>query len=189
MIIPIKLKIKIALKGILGVMKNPLYVLGSIAVGFITLGIILWSLNTQLLWYIVVEAPINFAQKLEFVTDVYGGIATNYESTQSMIMLLFSFLFGVNIMLIVFVVRNGAFKLSKNKSSVGGLTAAIIGGGCIACGTSIITPIIASFGATATISLNNTVGTLVNTIGIVFILYSLLGLGQLAATILSQEQH
>ncbi len=160
-----------------------MYILFALTMSFITLGIILWSLNLELLWYIVAQSPLNPFQKLEFVFDIYGGIASNYQSLQAMVMVLFAGLFGINAAILLYVVRGGQKQALKSGSSVGGLTAAVIGGGCIACGTSIITPVIASFGATATIGLNNTIGLIVNLIGIVFICYSLIGLGQRAATI------
>jgi len=181
--IPLKLRLRIASRGVFWVLKSPLYLLLSITVASITLGIILWSLNLDLLRYILFEAPLGLFDKFDFVIEIYGGIATNYENFQSFIMVIFSVLFGINMAVLVYVVRAGQRDAVKSKSSVGGLTAAIIGGGCIACGTSIITPIVASFGATATVGLNNAIGTFVNIIGVAFISYSLIGLGQRAATL------
>ncbi len=181
--IPLGLRLKVAIKGVASVLKQPLYSLLALIVAFTTLGVILWSLNVELLWFVLVKSPLSLFQKVEFVLEIFNGIMTNYEHLQIFTMLLFSGLFGINTAVLVFVVKRGQKQALKSGSSVGGLTAAIIGGGCIACGTSIITPLVTSLGATATVGLNNTLGMVVNVVGIVLILYSLIGLGQRAATL------
>lgn len=183
--IPLKLRLRVAMKGLFVVLKQPVYLIIAAAITSFTLGIVLWSLNLDLLRYILFEAPLGLFDKFDFVIEIYGGILTNYGSFQAMIMVLFSVLFGINAAMLLFVVKSGHRDAVRSKSSVGGLFAAIIGGGCIACGTSIITPIVASFGATATVGLNNAIGTVVNLIGILLICYSLVGLGQRAATLKS----
>lgn len=181
--IPLKLKLNVGLKGVGSVMTSPLYILLAFLVSFLSLGILLWSLNIDLLSYIIFEAPLNVIEKLDFIFDVYGSILTNYESFQATVMALFSVLFGVNIAVLVYVMRGGQKEAIKSKSSVGGLSLAVIGGGCIACGTSIITPLLATLGATSSIAFTNAIGLYLNLIGIAFIAFSLISLGQRAATI------
>ena len=181
--IPLKLRLKVSLKGIGYVMTRPHYVLLAFLVSFISLGILLWSLNIDLLGYIFFEAPLNLIEKFDFILDVYGSILTNYESFQAMVMALFSMLFGINIAVLIYVMRGGQKEAIKSKSSVGGLSLAVIGGGCIACGTSIITPLLATLGATSSIAFTNAIGLYLNLIGIAFITFSLISLGQRVATI------
>ena len=186
--IPLELRLKVGLKGVGHVMTRPPYLFLAILVSIFSLGILLWSLNIDLLGYIFFEAPLNIIEKIDFIFDVYGSILTNYESFQAIVMVLFSLLFGINIAVLVYVMRGGQKEAIKSKSSVGGLSLAVIGGGCIACGTSIITPLLATLGATSSIAFTNAIGLYLNLIGIVFIVFSLISLGQRVATIQATNQ-
>jgi hypothetical protein len=180
---PLKLRIKVGLKGVGYVMRRPAYLLIAFITSMFSLGILLWSLNIDLLGYILFESPLNIIEKLDFIFDVYGSILTNYESFQAMVMVLFSVLFGINVAVLTYVIRGGQKDAIKSKSSVGGLSFAVIGGGCIACGTSIITPLLVTLGVGSSIALTNTIGMYLNLIGVVLIIFSLISLGQRAATI------
>ncbi len=75
-------------------------------------------------------------------------------------------------------------------NTAGGLSvvAVAIGAGCAACGTSIITPILAAAGATGTIGLARQIGVLANIIGFGLVLWSLYGLGKRAAAIQAAQK-
>ncbi len=180
---PFSLRLKVSILGLLSIFKQPFYIALAAIISFITLGVLLWSLNLDLLGYILVDSPLSLLEKMDFILDAYSGIATNYESFQSIIMVIFSVMFVLNLAALVFVVRGGQKQAIKSKSSVGGLAVAIVGGGCIACGTSIITPLLTSLGAVGSATLSSTIGLYLNLIGIALIIYSLLSLGQRAATI------
>lgn len=186
--LPLKTRLKVSARGLFIVAKKPTYILLTLLISLLTLGVILWSLNIDLLGYILFDSPLNAVEKADFIADIYAGISTNYESLQSMIMVIFSALFGFNIATIIYVFRGGQRQAVKSKSSVAGLSVAVISGGCIACGTSIITPILTTIGATGSAALSREIGLYLNVVGIALTIYSLFSLGQRVATIESQGQ-
>ncbi len=173
---PINIKLKNSLIGILEVFKNPVYIMVAIITSFFISGFIIWSLNFELVRYIVLDAPINFYEKLTFFWEVQTGIYTAYGESQATGIIIYGLLFGINTALIVYVLRNSNFKKIPKKSGTAGLIAVMLSGGCIACGTSILAPILATLGATSSIFIYE-LSNILNWIGIIFILFSIYTLG------------
>ncbi len=144
-----------------------------------------WLLNPALLWYIISTDAIDFGSKL---STIFGGLAdifTNFDgSMQAVLSLLLSVGLGVNLTSLVYVLRSNA-RVAKSSVAVGGgsVVASVFAAGCAACGASIITPLIALTGATATSGLSRNIGFLASLLGLMLIAYSLYGLGSQAATI------
>ncbi len=173
---PLSIRIKNSLHGIKTVFKKPKYIILAVISGFFVSGLVIWSLNFELMKYIVIDAPISLFSKLRFFWDVQTSIYTSYPSAQATGIALFGLLFGMNMSLIVYVVKNGFFKKIPKKSGSAGLFFAVVSGGCIACGTSILAPLLATLGATSSafgVNLSN----YLNWISIVLIGYSIYSLG------------
>jgi|AntRauTorckE6833_2_1112554.scaffolds.fasta_scaffold02792_9 hypothetical protein len=180
--VPIRLKAKITLSSIGTVLRSPAYVVLSVASSLAIAGLIIWSLNLDLLWYILTEAPLNLLQKLEFFVYGYESIFTTFDSLLSVSIILFSVLFGMNIALLVYVIKNQGFKSIPKKSGGAGFTFAILGGGCIACGTSLLAPLLATAGAGSALWLRD-LGTIFNLLGSLLIGYSIYKLSIIVATV------
>ncbi len=177
---------KASLIGALKVFKRPSYIVLAISGAILSSSFILWSLNLDLVKYIVVDAPISFADKLNFFWSVYKDIFTTYESLQALGLVVFSILFGINLSLITFAIKNQGFKNVPKKSGFGGLALAIVGGGCVACGTSLLAPLLATFGAVSGAFLRE-LSLYLNWIGSLLMIYSIYKLGLLANYIRTKE--
>lgn len=181
------LKVKISLQSCGRVLAKPAYLFTAAFTAFVISALVLWSLNLGLVRFVLFESGIRLADKLDFFFSVYGGILANYSNVQALGIILFSLLFGINIAFIIFVIRRQGFKSIPKKSGVGGLFFAIVGGGCIACGTSIIAPLIVSLGA-ASAPFVKSLGSIFNWVGIVLISYSIYKLGGVCSFVLAQEK-
>lgn len=173
---PLKIRLQNSLKGIGKTFRNPAYIVISLITTIFISGFIIWSLNFDLVRYIAFEAPLSLLEKFEFFWDVHTSIFTTYGSSQASGILIFSILFGINIALIVKLIKMGGFKSIPKKSGSAGLLLAVLGGGCIACGTSILAPLLATLGATTTAAATE-ISNYFNWIGSVLILYSIYKLG------------
>jgi len=172
----LSIRLRNSFRGVITVFKNPLYILLALILSFLISGFVIWSLNFDLVRYIVIDAPINAFEKLRFFWDVQTGIYTAYSSSQATGILLFGLLFGINGAMILKVIRSGALKLIPKKSGGASFMFALLSGGCVACGTSILAPLLATAGATSsafTTSLSNWL----SWISIIFISYSIYKLG------------
>lgn len=179
---PLSTRAVISLRGVAGVLRYPRYALVFIAMSALSLGLVLWSLNIGLLGYVLFEAPLSLLQKLGFLLDIYGSIATNYASGQAMTITLFSILFGLNITVLLYVSRRGQREVLRSKQSGGSMFFAVLGGGCAACGTALIGPLLGTFGASVSSAAIADIGIAALAFAIILTLYSLFGLGQKAAT-------
>lgn len=180
-------KLKLSLRSALRVMLLPKYLLVAILTSFFMAGLIIWSLNLDLLAYIFYQAPINFFEKIRFFLDGYTSIATNITNAQSSGIALFSILFGINTALIIYVLRRRGLKSIPKKSGSGAFALAIASGGCFACGTSLLAPFLATLGATSG-SFVRGLGTLFNWLGSILLAYSIYKLSHIAATIQAKER-
>jgi hypothetical protein len=183
-----RLKLKVSLLASLKVFMKPHYLLGAVIAMFLVANLIIWSLNLELAQYIISEPSLSIASKLEFFSSSIRDIFTTYESNQALGIAVFSVMFGINIALLVFVLRNiGLKKMAKQSGASGtGLVFAVLSGGCVACGTSLLAPLAITFGATSGTFLRD-VSLLLNWISSILILFSIYQLGQLAATARSKN--
>lgn len=169
-------------------MLRPQYAVLALTWAFLTLGILLWVFNLNLLGYIFSNTTLSIGEKILFVLQGYASVFTNFDSLGAATLLVFSILLGINFALLLFVLRAAGASV-KRESGKGGLSlaAAILGAGCAACGTSILAPLLTAAGATSTITLVRTIGVLANTVGIGLVLFSIYGLGKQAATELTKN--
>jgi hypothetical protein len=182
-----KATLRISLRSTARVIVLPKYLLLAIFSSFFMAGLIIWSLNLDLLAYIFFQAPINLFEKIRFFFDGYASIATNIANTQSSGIVIFSSLFGINTALIVYALRRRGLKAIPKKSGSGAFILAIASGGCFACGTSLLAPFLATLGATSG-SFVRSLGTLFNWLGSILLLYSIYKLSHIAATIQAKER-
>ncbi len=170
--IPFRLKLKITLKAVSTVMRLPRYVLLAAFSTLLMAGLIIWSLNLDLLRFILFEAPLSPYDKFEFFAYGYQSLFTTYDSALSLGIIIFTLLFGINIAMLTFVIRRQGFASIPKKSGGGAFMFAILGGGCIACGTSLLAPLIASAGAVSAPLLRD-LGAVFNWLGSLLLIYSI----------------
>lgn len=175
------LKIKIIKNAFVKVFSKPKYIVLALVSNFIMMGIIIWSLNLELLGYIVFQAPIGLLAKMEFFLYGYQSLFTTYDNILSLGIIVFTFLFGINVAMLTYVIRRIGFKAVPKKSGGGAFIFAILGGGCVACGTSLLAPLLASLGAVSAPLLRD-LGAIFNWLGSILIIYSIYKLSLLINT-------
>lgn len=181
------LKIQTAAKNIGKVLLMPAYATTAVVGMFVVMGVILWSLNFDVLRFVLFESGISAYDKFTFFISVYKGIFSAFGNLQALSIIIFSVLFGINIAALSFVLFRQRSRKALTGSSVAGLGAAILGGGCIACGTSILTPVLTSLGVLGATAFTHSLGIILNVVGSVLIIWSLYRLGLLVGTILAKQ--
>ncbi len=179
---PISLQIQAASRGFLYVFRQPLFSMIAIFAALLTSAVVLWSLNIELIGYIMFSAPLPFADKIEFFVSIYRDIFIVYQTTQAIGIMIFSAFFGVNLAMLLFVASRRGFSDLPKKSGFFSLLVAIIGGGCAACGTSLLAPLLTTFGIVSSAAVLKFSAYLM-WIGTVFVLYSIFKLSLLAVRI------
>lgn len=174
--LPLRTRLKNSLRGLCIVGKKPQYLATAIISGFLTSGLLIWALNFELVRFIIFEAPISLFEKIRFFWDAQLSIYATYSSVQANSIILFATLFGINITLIAYLLRHKNARNIPRKSSGTGLFLALIGVGCIACGTTILAPLLITLGVTSSLILV-TISMWINWFGSLLIVYSIYRLG------------
>ncbi|MCA9327038.1 hypothetical protein KDA14_00755 [Candidatus Saccharibacteria bacterium] len=174
--VPLGLKIRTSAQNVFAVLTKPAYGLLTVAMMLLLVSVIVWSLNYQLVTYVLLELPISVAQKIQFFAYGYQSLFTSFDILLSVSVIIISVLFGINIAVLVYAVRRRS--ASVGSAGTGGVAAllGILSSGCAACGTSLLGPLLATFGATS-ISMVHSVGAAFNFAGSALLLYSIYKLG------------
>lgn len=182
----LSIKIKISLKTVLNVLSKWQYLLIFLFGWLVAEAIMLWSLNLELVRFVLFDSGVDITTKAEFFFGVYRDIFLNYGSLQGSSILLFSALFGINLAMLVFVLRNRNKESIPKKAGAAGTLFAILGGGCLACGTSLLYPIMVTFGVSTTVFAQK-IGVIITWVAILFLLYSIYRLGAVASFVIKSK--
>lgn len=183
------LKVAVSAKAFVKVFYNPGYILLVVVGALLSASLVIWSLNLDLARYILLELDgVSMATRLQTIFwDPYISIFTTLESFQALGIVMFSTLFGFNTAILVYVLKNQGLSNIPKKSSFGGTVSAVLAGGCVACGTSVLAPLMATFGATSGVFLRD-LSTWLNWAASILIIYSIYKLGLLAATVQAKRK-
>lgn len=142
--------------------RQPLYILLALVVGLMFYQIIFWFLNLGLAHYLFTNPYLTIGDKLSLVWSSFAGVFQPPIATLSVLLLSVSLLQGVAISALVYSFRSNRKFHSGSKRVVGGVGAAgllsVVGLGCAACGTSLVTPLLTLFTASASTALADQIG-------------------------------
>lgn len=128
------------------------YLLLSLAIFVVGLSLVLLLPNQALIQQIFSSDTAGLGLKLAFVWSLYGSIVTNFTLVTASYSIVLVLLISIDIALFVFYIRR-AQKVTKGlkqerAKSLAGIVSGVLGIGCAACGSVILTGIAASLGAT-----------------------------------------
>jgi len=132
--------------------------------------------NLSLIGIIFLSSTASVFEKLSLIISLYGSIGTNFTVISASYTILIAVLFGMNIALLTYYIRkvSGGVKgvRSTGAVSIGGLVSGVFGIGCAACGTFILTSVLALFGATSLLAFLPFGGEEFGFLGVGLLLYS-----------------
>jgi len=127
-------------------LQKPAYSGLCIAVAGVAGLVLIWFFNLELIVHVVSNASLTPGQKAAFFPRSLAHVyATTFTSLRSFLFVLFTLLFGLNIMSFVYIKRRGE---KEKRARWGSFPVALLGSGCAACGGSILTPLLTLSGAT-----------------------------------------
>lgn len=154
---------------------------GALIVAFVVFSFIVLAQNVALITSVVSQPTVNLGEKVVFVGSLYGSIGTNFSLFTASVTVVIASLFGLNGALLVYyikTVRSAQGSLKVGSSSVGGLVSGLLGIGCAACGTFILSTLLTSFGAAGLLLVLPLRGEEFGLIGIVLLSYSIWLIGK-----------
>lgn len=177
-------KLQLSLKTIGWVMSQWRYAALALAIAVLFFELMYWLFNLSFLGIILASGNVTFLEKLNVLASPVQSIASVSGVHTLILMLLLSLLQGISIAMLTYIIRHQR-KLDANLvggSSLVGLLA-IIGIGCPACGTSLLTPIVALFVSGSAVAVSERIIIFLLPFALAVGLYGLYAVGLKAANI------
>ena len=158
------------------VFKNTSYIILAIAITLLTLIFVILLPNMRLLVDILFSLDISIGVKFKVVLSLLGGISTNFSTLSASYTVGIAILFGLNISMIVYFLKRKKEKLAGKSlaSGIGGIGSGVLGVGCAAFGSFLLSTILASLGATGAIAILPLKGGEFGILSVVLLLISLI---------------
>ncbi|MAZ40863.1 hypothetical protein CL654_02000 [bacterium] len=150
------------------------YVAIALPIAFVVLAFAVWLPNWRLLHTILVSHDVEFIDATKVAFGLFGSLSTNFTLVSATYTILIAILFGINIAMLVYYVqrRKGSLRGKGATAGVGGLVAGVFGIGCAACGTFLLSVVLALIGAGGLLAFLPLGGEEFGILGVVLLLYS-----------------
>jgi hypothetical protein len=184
-----RLKVKMSLRATWTVLRQWEYGVSAVGVAEGFFLFLYWSLNFNLLWFLITARRLTLGDKLHVIlgSPVDGVLQSGLIQGVATVALVV--LQGVVISVLIYSLRRQA---SASRKAVGGSflasAAALLGVGCVSCGTSIIAPIASLFVAGATAEVGQRIHDALIYVALLAVVYALYTSGATAARTLALEQ-
>lgn len=161
------------------VFKNFKYLALAATVGLFVFLFSVYFPNLDLIKDVLLSARVSLVYKLHFLYELLGGLFTATRPLSAFTIIGVAGLFGINIAMLAYMIkrnRQSPQKLSSGRgvfSSLGGIASGVLGIGCAACGSLILIPLLAFFGATGFLTLLPLKGSEFGLLAMALILFSI----------------
>lgn len=156
------------------VFRKPTYVLLALATSFVMFAFATWLPNIRLIVSVLGTSDIPFWQKLELPITLLGSIATNFTLLSASYTIAIVILFGINLAMVIYYLRRRISEAKQSGITTGvfGITSGILGMGCAACGSFLLTNILAFFGVSGVLAFLPLAGGEFGILGVVLLMAS-----------------
>ncbi len=131
------------------VFTKPWYALLALSTSAAVFALAVWLPNIPLIVRVMGHPGISFSQKLDLPISLLGSISTNFTPLSASYTVAITILFGVNLSMFVYFLRRRVALVKQSGVATGifGLGSGILGMGCAACGSFLLTSILSLVGA------------------------------------------
>lgn len=114
-----------------------------------------WLPNTGLIMDVFQTSSAPLGAKLKVAMSLLGGIRTNFSFLSALYTIVIAILFGMNIAMIAYYLKRRRVSAQGKEfaAGFGGLASGLLGIGCAACGSFILTTSLSFLGASAALTL------------------------------------
>lgn len=135
------------------VLGRPRYALEAAIVAGISLSLFIFSQNLPLLVDVILFGSLPLEAKLGIVTGMYTGMITVSRPLTSVVLFSVAVLFGLNIAMLTYYLREYDLSLRSGSGSLGGIVLGTLGAGCASCGSAIIAGVLSMVGGASAATL------------------------------------
>ncbi len=156
------------------VFRRPTYALLALITSMVVFVFATWLPNFRLLGS-VWGSNISFSDKLELPLNLIGSIATNFTPLSATYTIAIAILFGINVAMIVYFLKRRIADTKQAGVGTGflGIASGVLGMGCAACGSFLLTSVLSLFGASWILSYLPLAGGEFGILGVILLAISL----------------
>lgn len=157
------------------VFRNPHYVLLALTTSVSVFVFAVWLPNLSLIVRIMAHPSIPLVQKLDLPISLLGSIATNFTLLSATYTIAIAVLFGMNVAMIAYFLRRRVDDARQAGFGTGflGVASGVLGMGCAACGSFLLTSVLSLFGASWLLSYLPLAGGEFGILGVILLAVSL----------------
>lgn len=157
------------------VFQKPAYALFSLGVSAVVFVLATWLPNIRLITSVVSSPDIPFLSKLELPVSLVGSIATNFTLFSASYTIAIALLFGVYLAMSLYFLRRRIREVGQVGIAAGflGATSGVLGIGCAACGSFLLTNVLSLVGASGALAFLPFGGSEFGIIGVLLLVFSI----------------
>jgi len=131
------------------VFRKPQYTLIALTTSAAVFAFAVWLPNLPLIVRIMGHPGVSFWQKLDLPISLLGSIVTNFTPLSASYTIAIAILFGINVPMIIYFLRRRVDEVKQAGLATGlfGITSGVVGMGCAACGSFLLTSMLSLVGA------------------------------------------
>mgnify|MGYP000431893244 CR=1 FL=1 len=157
------------------VFRKPLYVFIALITSAVMFVFATWLPNFRLIASVIGSSDASFSQKLGIPISLFGSISTNFTTLSALYTIAIAILFGVSLAMVVYFMRRKISEVRQSGTVAGfvGVASGVLGIGCAACGSLILTSGLALFGASGVLAFLPLAGGEFGILGVILLLVSI----------------
>lgn len=134
---------------------KPQYTILALITVVVVFAFAVWFPNISLIMEIMGHPGIPFPQKLDLPISLLGSIATNFTPLSASYTIAIALLFGINLAMTIYFLRRKVSEVRQSGVTTGfiGLASGVLGVGCAACGSLLLTSGLSLVGVSGIIAL------------------------------------
>lgn len=136
------------------VFRNKSYLLLSGAVALVVFAFAVWFPNVRLLFSLITDSVVPVSVKISFPIRLLESITTNFTALSASYTIAIAVLTGINIAFVIYVLKRQKQQLSAAEVTTGtfGILSGATGLGCAACGSLVISSLLATAGGASVLT-------------------------------------
>ncbi len=131
------------------VFSKPAYTLVALITSAVVFVFAVWLPNLSLIVEVMGHSGIPFSQRIGLPISLLGSITTNFTLLSASYTIAIAILFGVNLAMIIYFLRRRISEVKQGGIATGfmGIASGVLGMGCAACGSLLLTSGLSFIGA------------------------------------------
>ncbi len=157
------------------VFRKPKYILLAFITSVVIFVFATWLPNIRLIATIIGSSDASFSQKLGIPISLLGSITTNFTVLSASYTVAIAILFGINIAMLVYFMKRKISEVKQSGTVTGfaGIASGILGIGCAACGSFLLTSGLTFVGVSGILVFLPLAGSEFGILGVILLLISI----------------